>query len=391
MAEDKGKDGDAERTRRADALIARMKAARGYIYPEWEFAARQDPEFVETYNRIYELGLGEGRHVSAKVREFVAIALLAFRGAERAGLVAHMERAMRLGATREEIFEVLETCLVPGGAPPSIAVSVPSSSSRMAAAPSRPVTPRRLGMDRATGVVTAETLRDRPDLRRVREVCGLAGESRARGGLVAGPRAAGSERAAPRMVRAEPAQRSAGRGHTVAGATAGRAGEDPRDLGGMVVGLPARRAHPRAPRGGGRARAADLQTRRPDPGPRSTRQSSRVAQRGHRERVPERRDGQTYQSVPVAAFFTRDFRYLYHYLEFPAIYHKERLAAAMQVARPGERTREETWERFIRDWGALQQGPFFAIWTSATVDEILSALYERIVVGSLGQHSPLHT
>ena len=117
MAQDKGKDGDAERARRADALIARMKEARGYIYPEWEFAARQDPEFVETCNRIYELGLGEGRHVSAKVREFVAIALLAFRGAERAGLVAHMERAMRLGATREEIFEVLETCLVPGGAP----------------------------------------------------------------------------------------------------------------------------------------------------------------------------------------------------------------------------------------------------------------------------------
>ena len=66
---------------RSEALIARMKQARGYIYyPEWEFAARQDPEFVETYNRIYELGLGEGKHVSAKVREFVAIALLAFRG-----------------------------------------------------------------------------------------------------------------------------------------------------------------------------------------------------------------------------------------------------------------------------------------------------------------------
>jgi len=104
-------------TQRAEALIAKMKAARGYIYPEWEFAARQDPEFVETYNRIYELGLGEGRHVSAKVREFVAIALLAFRGADRDGLVAHMQRAIRFGATREEIFEVLETCLVPGGAP----------------------------------------------------------------------------------------------------------------------------------------------------------------------------------------------------------------------------------------------------------------------------------
>ena len=108
---------DEGRGHRAEALIARMKEARGYIYPEWEFAARQDPEFVEAYNRIYELGLGEGQHVSAKVREFVAIALLAFRGADRSGLVAHMQRAIRLGATREELFEVLETCLVPGGAP----------------------------------------------------------------------------------------------------------------------------------------------------------------------------------------------------------------------------------------------------------------------------------
>jgi len=108
---------DKGSAQRADELIARMKKARGYIYPEWEFAARQDPEFVETYNRIYELGLGEGKHVSAKVREFVAIALLAFRGSERAGLVAHMERAIRFGATRREIFEILETCLVPGGAP----------------------------------------------------------------------------------------------------------------------------------------------------------------------------------------------------------------------------------------------------------------------------------
>ena len=108
---------DASREQQAEALIAKMKAARGYMYPEWEFAARQDPEFVEAYNRLYELSLGEGRHVSAKVREFVAIALLAFRGGEKAGLVAHMERAIRFGATREELFEVLETCLIPGGAP----------------------------------------------------------------------------------------------------------------------------------------------------------------------------------------------------------------------------------------------------------------------------------
>ena len=108
---------DNDRAMQAEQLIARMKAARGYIYPEWELAARMDPDFTDAYNRIYELALGEGRHVSAKVREFVAIALLAFRGADRESLVAHMRRAIRLGATKEELFEVLEATLVPGGAP----------------------------------------------------------------------------------------------------------------------------------------------------------------------------------------------------------------------------------------------------------------------------------
>jgi alkylhydroperoxidase/carboxymuconolactone decarboxylase family protein YurZ len=106
-----------DRATQSERLIERMKAARGYIYPEWELAARTDPDFTDAYNRIYELALGEGRHVSAKVREFVVIALLAFRGADREGLVAHMRRAMRLGATKDELFEVLEATLVPGGAP----------------------------------------------------------------------------------------------------------------------------------------------------------------------------------------------------------------------------------------------------------------------------------
>ncbi|MGE3541281.1 MAG: carboxymuconolactone decarboxylase family protein [Candidatus Tectimicrobiota bacterium] len=106
-----------DRNNQAEQLIARMRAARGYIYPEWELAARQDPDFTEAYNRMYELALGEGQHVSAKVREFVAIALLAFRGAEREALVAHMRRAIRLGASKEELFEVLAATMVPGGAP----------------------------------------------------------------------------------------------------------------------------------------------------------------------------------------------------------------------------------------------------------------------------------
>jgi len=91
-------------------------------------------------------------------------------------------------------------------------------------------------------------------------------------------------------------------------------------------------------------------------------------------------DGHTFQSVPVAIFLTRDFRVIYRYVEFPAIYHKMRLAEAMQVARPGE-NREQAWERFIGDWGALQESPFFPMWASAAIDEMLSALHERLVVG----------
>jgi hypothetical protein len=32
------------------------------------------------------------------------------------------------------------------------------------------------------------------------------------------------------------------------------------------------------------------------------------------------KNGQTWQSIPIAAFFTRDLEYLYHYTEYPAIY-----------------------------------------------------------------------
>jgi hypothetical protein len=92
------------------------------------------------------------------------------------------------------------------------------------------------------------------------------------------------------------------------------------------------------------------------------------------------KDGGTFQSVPVAAFFTRDFRHIYHYVEYPALYRKDRIAAAMQArARAQGGSDEEWWARFIKDWGALQASPFYALWASATVDEIISALHLRLL------------
>ncbi|HEY4908291.1 MAG TPA: thioredoxin family protein, partial [Methylomirabilota bacterium] len=46
--------------------------------------------------------------------------------------------------------------------------------------------------------------------------------------------------------------------------------------------------------------------------------------------------GQQWASVPVAVFFTSDFRELYRYIEYPAIYHKERLIGHLRAGRAGE-------------------------------------------------------
>jgi thioredoxin family protein len=91
--------------------------------------------------------------------------------------------------------------------------------------------------------------------------------------------------------------------------------------------------------------------------------------------------GKTWQSIPVAAFFTSDLRFLYRYVEYPAIYEKDRVVYGhIRVPQPGE-TPEETRQRIDREFGALQQSPFFRLWACAAVDEMLSALHRRVVLG----------
>ncbi len=94
------------------------------------------------------------------------------------------------------------------------------------------------------------------------------------------------------------------------------------------------------------------------------------------------KNGQTWQSIPVVVFYTRDLAYLCHYTEFPAMYHKDRLTEHRRQPRPGETT-VATQERVQREFFALQESPFFQIWKSAAIDEMLSMLHERLVVGSL--------
>ncbi len=101
------------------------------------------------------------------------------------------------------------------------------------------------------------------------------------------------------------------------------------------------------------------------------------------------KNGQTWQSIPVAVFYTRDLRYLYHYVEYPAIYHKDAVVGRIRAARPGE-SPEQTRERSDREFMALQQSSFFKVWACAGVDEMISALHLINMGGpERAPHAPL--
>jgi hypothetical protein len=114
----------------------------------------------------------------------------------------------------------------------------------------------------------------------------------------------------------------------------------------------------------------------PEPDPRDSPNADLMA------RYLNRRDGQTFQSIPVIVFFTRDLRELYRYVEFPLVYRKDRLRAAQTAPRPGE-SAEQTKARAAQEFAEMLASPFFQVWRDAASAEWISMLYERLRVGSL--------
>ncbi len=93
------------------------------------------------------------------------------------------------------------------------------------------------------------------------------------------------------------------------------------------------------------------------------------------------KNGQQWASIPVAVFFTRDFVELYRYVEYPVIYHKDRVIGHLRAARAGE-TEEQSKVRGGRDIATLLDSPFFDVWAHAGIAEILSALHERLMTSA---------
>jgi hypothetical protein len=91
------------------------------------------------------------------------------------------------------------------------------------------------------------------------------------------------------------------------------------------------------------------------------------------------KNGQRWASIPVAVFFAADFTELYRYVEYPAIYRKERIIGHLRSAHAGE-SAEQAKARGGRDIAALLESPFVDVWAQAGIAEVLAALHERLVV-----------
>lgn len=118
-----------------------------------------------------------------------------------------------------------------------------------------------------------------------------------------------------------------------------------------------------------------LDRRRPDPA---------VAPDGNHDLMLEfmnAKSGGEFASLPAVGIYTKDVRLLYRYLEYPVIYHKDQVRGHMQKTRAGE-SEDQRKARDAKEFLAMQQSPFFDLWASAGIDEILSALYEQRVLKS---------
>jgi alkylhydroperoxidase/carboxymuconolactone decarboxylase family protein YurZ len=103
-----------------DDLIAEVARYYGDASPaetEYRLLAAHVPEFVEGYLRMRRALFGtEARTaIDPKVRELLAVGILVALKKTNPPPVSHARRALELGATPDEIAEVLALCILLGG------------------------------------------------------------------------------------------------------------------------------------------------------------------------------------------------------------------------------------------------------------------------------------
>ena len=100
---------------RREAIVRRGERRGGFV-PYWlRVMGDVDVDFLEAYERIYELTAVRRGKLPPKFREMIVIAAVSI-GGYGPGIKDHIRRAFRLGATKEEIVEVLQSAYFHTGA-----------------------------------------------------------------------------------------------------------------------------------------------------------------------------------------------------------------------------------------------------------------------------------
>ena len=90
------------------------------------------------------------------------------------------------------------------------------------------------------------------------------------------------------------------------------------------------------------------------------------------------KNGQKFATVPVAVFFDRDFTELYRYIEYPAIYHKDRVLAAPTHGAAGRERGADEGARRSRHRDPARVAVLRRVGPRRRSPEIVSALHERL-------------
>jgi alkylhydroperoxidase/carboxymuconolactone decarboxylase family protein YurZ len=99
---------------RLDTLKQRFIEEQGYWDASWDALLSLDPDFFEAHAQFAAIPWRAG-HLEPKIKELVLCALdAAATHLYRPGIKTHMRNAIRLGATQDEIMEVLEIVSVIG-------------------------------------------------------------------------------------------------------------------------------------------------------------------------------------------------------------------------------------------------------------------------------------
>ncbi|AKB29547.1 Protein-disulfide reductase [Methanosarcina siciliae C2J] len=98
-----------------EELIEKMSEKLGFTPQILETLGELDPEFLHKYKRCDHKLLSDGA-LPAKVKILIALAVVASKQCERCTVV-QMQSALKNGATKEEIMEVMDVIFITSGAP----------------------------------------------------------------------------------------------------------------------------------------------------------------------------------------------------------------------------------------------------------------------------------